>query len=222
MENKKWFNDDVIKKFDEFLNERELPDTQGDILVMLGAPGSGKGTLSKQLNEKFGINHISTGDLIRKSDDPELKKVVESGNFISDEMMLKMLRKELKKLDLSKGIIFDGYPRTIKQARKLDSLLGKLGLGLNHAIFMDLPEEKAKDRIKNRAKKEGRKDDANDDVINKRSEEYHEKTFPLVDFYKKSRKLIKIDADLGMEGVLKAIVKKLDLKEVKKKKDEKI
>ena len=222
MENKKWFNDDVIKKFDEFLNERELPDTQGDILVMLGAPGSGKGTLSKQLNEKFGINHISTGDLIRKSDDPELKKVVESGNFISDEMMLKMLRKELKKLDLSKGIIFDGYPRTIKQARKLDSLLGKLGLGLNHAIFMDLPEEKAKNRIKNRAKKEGRKDDANDDVINKRFEEYHEKTFPLVDFYKKSRKLIKIDADLGMEGVLKAIVKKLDLKEVKKKKDEKI
>ena len=210
MENKKWFNDD------------ELPDTQGDILVMLGAPGSGKGTLSKQLNEKFGINHISTGDLIRKSDDPELKKVVESGNFISDEMMLNMLRKELKKLDLSKGIIFDGYPRTIKQARKLDSLLGKLGLGLNHAIFMDLPEEKAKDRIKNRAKKEGRKDDANDDVINKRFEEYHEKTFPLVDFYKKSRKLIKIDADLGMEGVLKAIVKKLDLKEVKKKKDEKI
>lgn len=211
-----------IKKFDEFLNERELPDSQGNILVMLGSPGSGKGTLSEQLNEKFGINHISTGDLIRKSDDPELKKVVESGNFISDEMMLKMLRKELKKIDLNKGIIFDGYPRTIKQARKLDSLLGKLGLGLNHAIFMDLPEEKAKERIKNRAKKEGRKDDANDDVINKRFEEYNEKTFPLVDFYKKSRKLIKIDANLGMEGVLKAIVKKLGLKQVKSKKDEKI
>lgn len=211
-----------IKKFDEFLNERELPDSQGNILVMLGSPGSGKGTLSEQLNEKFGINHISTGDLIRKSDDPELKKVVESGNFISDEMMLKMLRKELKKIDLNKGIIFDGYPRTIKQARKLDSLLGKLGLGLNHAIFMDLPEEKAKERIKNRAKKEGRKDDANDDVINKRFEEYNEKTFPLVDFYKKSRKLIRIDADLGMEGVLKAIVKKLGLKQVKNKKDEKI
>jgi adenylate kinase len=211
-----------IKKFDEFLNERELPDSQGNILVMLGSPGSGKGTLSEQLNEKFGINHISTGDLIRKSDDRELKKAVESGNFISDEMMLKMLRKELKKIDLNKGIIFDGYPRTIKQARKLDSLLGKLGLGLNHAIFMDLPEEKAKERIKNRAKKEGRKDDANDDVINKRFEEYNEKTFPLVDFYKKSRKLIKIDADLGMEGVLKAIVKKLGLKQVKNKKDEKI
>jgi adenylate kinase len=222
MDNKKWFTDDVIKKFDEFLNERELPDSQGDVLVILGAPGSGKGTLSKQLKDNFGINHISTGDLIRKSDDPELKKAVESGNFISDDMMLKMLRKEMKKLDLDKGIIFDGYPRTIKQARKLDSLLGKLGLGLNHAIFMDLPEEKAKERIRNRAKKEGRKDDANDDVIDKRFEEYQEKTFPLVDFYKKSRKLVKIDADLGMEGVLKAIVKKLDLKELKNKKNEKI
>ena len=222
MDNKKWFTDDVIKKFDEFLNERELPDSQGDILVMLGSPGSGKGTLSKQLKEKFGINHISTGDLIRKSDDPELKKLVGSGKFISDEMMLKMLRKELKKLDLDKGIIFDGYPRTINQARKLDSVLGKLGLGLNHAIFMDLPEEKANDRIRDRAKKENRKDDADDDVIDKRFDEYKEKTFPLVDFYKKSRKLVKIDADLGMEGVLKAIVKKLDLKEVKKKKDEKI
>jgi adenylate kinase len=87
---------------------------------------------------------------------------------------------------------------------------------------MDLPEEKAKERIRNRAKKEGRKDDANDDVIDKRFEEYQEKTFPLVDFYKKSRKLVKIDADLGMEGVLKAIVKKLDLKELKNKKNEKI
>jgi adenylate kinase len=136
--------------------------------------------------------------------------------------MLKMLRKELKKLDLNKGIIFDGYPRTIKQARKLDSLLGKLGLGLNHAIFMDLPEDKAKERIRNRAKKENRKDDASDEVIDKRFAEYNEKTFPLIDFYKKSRKLIKIDADLGMEGVLKSIVKKLGLKVIKKKKDEKI
>jgi adenylate kinase len=212
----------AIKKFDEFLNERELPDSQGDILVMLGSPGSGKGTLSKQLNEKFGINHISTGDLIRKSDDPELKKIVEAGKFISDEMMLKILRKELKKLDLNKGIIFDGYPRTIKQARKLDSLLGKLGLGLNHAIFMDLPEDKAKERIKNRAKKEGRKDDGSDEVVNKRFAEYNEKTLPLIDFYKKSRKLVKIDAGLGMDGVLKAIVKKLDLKKPKNKTDEKI
>jgi adenylate kinase len=204
-----------VKKFDDFLFERELPDNQGKILVMLGAPGSGKGTLSKQLSDKYGINHISTGELIRNSDDPELKKLVEGGNFIPDDMMLKILRKELKKIDLSKGIIFDGYPRNIKQARKLDSLLGKIGLGLNHAVYISIPDEVAKERIRKRAEKENRKDDSSEETINKRFDEYKEKTYPLVDFYKKSRKLIRIDGELGMEGVLKSAVKKIGIKKPK-------
>jgi adenylate kinase len=201
-----------IKKFGDFLNEKELPDSQGKVLVMLGAPGSGKGTLSKELQDKYGIHHISTGDLIRKSDDPELKKIIDGGNFLPDDMMIKILRKELKKVDVTKGIIFDGFPRTIKQAKRLDSMLGKMGLGLNHAIFLDLPEETAKNRIRERAKKEDRKDDTSDEIINKRFDEYHEKTFPLLDFYKRSRKLIKIDASEGKEGVLKSVSKKLGLK----------
>jgi adenylate kinase len=182
---------------------------------MLGSPGSGKGTLSEQLRDQYGINHISTGELIRKSDDPELKKIIEGGNLIPDDMMLKMLRKELKKMDVGKGIIFDGYPRNIKQARKLDSLLGKLGLGLNHAVYLSIPEEVAKERIRKRAKKENRKDDSSEETINKRFEEYKEKTYPLVDFYKKSRKLIRIDAELGMDGVLKSAVKKIGIKKPK-------
>lgn len=202
----------IIKNFTNFLYERQLPDQQGDILIILGAPGSGKGTLSKQLQDKYGIHHISTGDLIRKSDDPELKKIIDGGNFLPDDMMIKMLRSELKKVDVEKGIIFDGFPRTIKQAKRLDSMLGKMGLGLNHAIFLDLPEETAKNRIKERAKKEDRKDDTSDEIINKRFDEYHEKTFPLLDFYKRSRKLIKIDATEGREGVLKSVSKKLGLK----------
>ena len=204
-----------IKAFNEFLNERELPDNQGKILVILGAPGSGKGTLSNELKKEYGINHISTGDLIRNSDDPELKKVIEGGNFISDDMMVKILRKELKNIDPSEGIIFDGFPRNLKQSKKLDSILGKMGLGLNHAIFLDLSEDVAKDRIRERAKKEDRKDDVNDDVINKRFDEYHDKTLPLLDFYKKSRKLIKIEAKAGREEVLKSVAKKLGLKKTK-------
>jgi adenylate kinase len=204
--------ENIIKNFTGFINERELPDEQGDILIILGAPGSGKGTLSKQLQDKYGIYHISTGDLIRKSDDPELKKIIDGGNLLPDEMMIKLLRKELKKIDVAKGIIFDGFPRTIKQAKRLDSMLGKMGLGLNHAIFLDLDEETAKDRIRERAKKEDRKDDTSDEIINKRFDEYHEKTFPLLDFYKRSRKLVKIDAAEGKEGVLKAVAKKLGLK----------
>lgn len=202
-----------IKNFIDFtLNEKELPDNQGKILVILGAPGSGKGTLSKELKKKYGFEHISTGDLIRNSDDPEVKKIIDEGNFLPDDMMIKMLRKELKKVDLSSNIILDGFPRTIKQAKRLDSMLGKMGLGLNHALFLDLPDETAKERIGKRAKEEGRKDDAKEEVVDKRFKEYHEKTFPLLDFYTKSRKLVTVKADKGKEDVLKQVRKKLNIK----------
>lgn len=202
-----------IKNFIDFtLNEKELPDNQGKILVILGAPGSGKGTLSKELKKKYGFEHISTGDLIRNSDDPEVKKIIDEGNFLPDDMMIKMLRKELKKIDLSSNIILDGFPRTIKQAKRLDSMLGKMGLGLNHALFLDLPDETAKERIGKRAKEEGRKDDAKEEVVDKRFKEYHEKTFPLLDFYTKSRKLVTVKADKGKEDVLKQVRKKLNIK----------
>lgn len=207
---------ETIKYFNQFLNERELPDNQGEVLVILGAPGSGKGTLSKVLQDEYEIQHISTGDLIRKSDDDELKKIIEGGNLVPDSMMVKMLSKELEKIDVTKGIIFDGFPRTIKQAKKLDSILGKMGLGLNHALFLDLDEETAKERIRERAKKEDRKDDTSDDIIENRFKEYHDKTFPLLDFYKRSRKLLKINAEGGKDKVLLAVVDKLGLKKKKK------
>ena len=205
-----------IKYFRQFLNERELPDSQGEVLVILGAPGSGKGTLAKVLQDDYGINHISTGDLIRNSDDEELKKIIAGGNLVPDSMMVKMLVSELKKMDPSEGVIFDGFPRTIKQAKKLDSILGKMGLGLNHAIFLDLDEKIAKERIKERAKKEDRKDDSSDEVIENRFNEYHDKTFPLVDFYKRSRKLLKIDAEGGKDKVLSKVVETLGLTKKKK------
>jgi len=204
-----------VKYFEQFLNERELPDSQGEVLVILGAPGSGKGTLAKVLQSDYGIHHISTGDLIRNSDDEELKKIIAGGNLIPDSMMVKMLVAELKKIDASEGVIFDGFPRTIKQAKKLDSILGKMGLGLNHAIFLDLDEETAKKRIKDRAKKENRKDDSSDEIIDNRFKEYHDKTFPLVDFYKRSRKLLKIEAEGGKDKVLSKVVEKLGLKKKK-------
>ena len=205
-----------LKYFGQFLNERELPDSQGEVLVILGAPGSGKGTLSKVLQDEYGIHHISTGDLIRKSDDKELKKIIAGGDLVPDQMIVKMLVKELEKIDASEGVIFDGFPRTIKQAKKLDSILGKMGLGLNHAVFLDLDEEKAKERIRERAKKEDRKDDSSEEVIENRFKEYHDKTFPLLDFYKRSRKLLKIDAEGGKDKVLSAVVDKLGLKKKSK------
>ena len=205
-----------IKTFEDFtLNERELPDNQGKILVILGAPGSGKGTLSKELKKNYNFIHLSTGDIIRNSDDEDVKKIIEAGNLLPDNMMIKILRRELKKVDLSSNVILDGFPRTIKQAKRLDSLLGRMGLGLNHALYLDLPDKVAKERIKNRAMEEDRKDDASDEVVEKRFKEYHEKTFPLLDFYQKSRKLIKLEADKGKDKVLEQVKERLGLKSKK-------
>jgi len=204
-----------IKRLSEFeITERELPDSQGEIMVVLGAPGSGKGTLSKELKKDYDFSHLSTGDIIRNSDDPELKKIIEGGNFVPDDMMIKILRRELRGLDLSKGIILDGFPRTIKQAKRLDSMLGKMGLGLNHAVYLEISDDVAKDRIRDRAKKEDRKDDSSEEVINKRFDEYKEKTLPLVDFYEKSRKLVRINAEGGKDDVLQKVVERLKLEKV--------
>jgi adenylate kinase len=214
-----------VIKFEEFvqvmegdLNERVLPDKQGKILVILGPPGSGKGTVSKKLAERNGFIHISTGDLIRNSDDKELKKLVSGGNFIPDRLMVRMLRKEMGKINFSNGVIIDGFPRNLKQVKLLDSLLGKMGVGLSHVLFLDLKEEKAKERILKRAEKENRQDDKDPEVIAKRFKEYLEKTSPLIDKYKKSRKLVTVDASEGSESVYDSVVKKLDIPS--KKKDE--
>ena len=213
---------ETVKNFTEFLNERELPDVQGKILIIMGPPGSGKGTFSTKLAERNGFVHISTGDLIRNSDDKELKAKIAKGEYADDKTMVRMLKKELEKVDLSKGIIFDGFPRTIKQAGMLDSLLGKLGVGLNHAIYLDLNEEIAKKRILKRAEKENRKDDKDSEVVGKRFRTYEEKTSPLIDLYKKSRRLKKFDASQGSEEVYKAVTKSLGIKTKDgKKKEEK-
>jgi adenylate kinase len=204
----------TVKKFDEFVHlfERELPDYQGKILVIMGPPGSGKGTFSKRLSDKEGYNHISTGDLIRKSKDPELKAKIAQGEFIDDKTMLAMLRKEVKKMDPGKGIIFDGFPRTVKQAGMLDSMLGKMGLGLSHTIYLDLDEKTATDRILSRAEKENRADDKDPEIVKKRFRTYEEKTAPLIELYQKSRKLKKFDSGVGIDRLYKKIVNQLDLK----------
>ena len=211
-----WINSIMqsIKKFSDFISERVLPDKQGEIVVLVGPPGSGKGTLAKSLVDGYGFQHISTGDLIRKSDDKELKKIISRGEMVSNDKMIEILQKKIEELDLEKNIVLDGYPRNLDQAKQLDKMLGKMGVGLSHAIFINITREEAIKRIQKRAEIENRSDDSDFGVINRRFDEYLEKTFTLVDLYKKSRKLIEVDGEAGKEKVLKSVVKSLGLKSV--------
>ena len=204
-----------IKKFSDFIEERVLPDKQGEIVVLVGPPGSGKGTLAKSLVEEYEFQHISTGDLIRNSEDEELKKIISKGEMVPDDKMIEILESKINNLDLEKNIVLDGYPRNLEQAKQLDKMLGKMGVGLSHAIFINIGREEAIKRIQKRSETENRSDDSDFDVINKRFDEYLEKTFPLVDLYKKSRKLIEVDGSTGKEEVLNSVVKSLGLKKAK-------
>ena len=142
-----------IKDFSSFLTERviEVPDKQGKIIVLLGPPGAGKGTLAKKLVKRNGFQHISTGEMIRSSEDKELKDLISQGKFVPDKIMINLLKDKLATVDLEKGLILDGFPRTLDQAKKLDSILGKMGVGLSNAIYLNISSDTAKERLAKRA-----------------------------------------------------------------------
>ena len=203
-----------IKDFSSFLNERviQIPDKQGKIIVLLGPPGAGKGTLAKKLVKRNGFQHISTGDMIRKSDDKELKDLIAKGKFVPDKIMIKLLKEKLATLDFEKGVILDGFPRTLDQAHKLDSILGKMGVGLSSAIYININSDTAKERLAKRAEEEDREDDKDAETIKQRFKEFREKTVPIIDFYKRSRKLKDIKSGVPEEEVYKRVIDSLGLK----------
>jgi len=158
-------------------------------LVLFGAPGSGKGTQSAKLIDQYGLYHISTGELLRDhiARGTELGKIAESyisrGNLIPDDLMIQILDDILEKESEGKeGFVFDGFPRTIPQAKALEKLLKKRGTDLHAVIGLEVPEEELKRRLLERGKSSGRSDD-NETTINDRLKVYHAQTEPLKDYY---------------------------------------
>lgn len=159
-------------------------------IVIFGAPGSGKGTQSEKIVEKYGINHISTGDVLRAEikNGTELGKTakgyIDQGQLIPDELMIDILAKVFDSFENSKGVIFDGFPRTIAQAEALKKMLSERGQQISVMLDLEVPEDELMTRLIKRGQISGRADD-NEETIKKRLTVYHSQTAPLIDWYKK-------------------------------------
>ena len=160
-------------------------------IVIFGAPGAGKGTQSDKIIEKYGLGHISTGDVLRSEikNGTELGKTakgfIDNGQLIPDELMVNILASVYDSFGTDhKGVIFDGFPRTTPQAEALKKMLADRGHKIAAMIELDVPEEELMARLINRGKESGRSDD-NEETIKKRLNVYHTQTSPLIDWYEK-------------------------------------
>jgi adenylate kinase len=186
-------------------------------IVIFGAPGSGKGTQSDLLIEKYGLHHISTGDVLREqiANGTELGKTAESyiskGQLIPDELMIKVLKSVLENNaeKTSKGVIFDGFPRTIPQAQALNALLKEYNTEIHAVVGLEVADDELVTRLINRGKQSGRSDD-NLETITKRLEVYHNQTSPLRDFYVNEGKYRAIQGVGKVEEIFNTISNAID------------
>ena len=184
-------------------------------LVLLGAPGSGKGTQATRLREHLQVPHISTGDLLRgavAAGTPlglKAKAVMEAGNLVSDDIVLGMLEERLGKDDARAGFVLDGYPRNLAQARALDQLLARLQQPVDIAVQLDVDTALLVERIAGRAALEGRADDTPESVRN-RLNVYSEQTAPVVEFYRNAGKLACVHGVGSMDEVFTRIVEAIN------------
>jgi adenylate kinase len=168
-------------------------------LILFGKPGSGKGTQAEFVKRKYDLVHISTGDLFRNniSNNTDLgllaKSYMDKGDLVPDEVTIKMLEAEVNKHPNANGFIFDGFPRTTIQAEILDQFLITLKLSISMTIALEVDENLLIDRLINRGKDSGRADDQDRSKIQNRFEEYNNKTYPLINYYKNQNKFFEVN-----------------------------
>ncbi len=180
-------------------------------LVLLGAPGSGKGTQATRLREHLQVPHITTGGMLRAAVDAGtplglvVGPIMKAGNLVSDELMLGVLEERFAQPDTRNGFILDGYPRNLSQANALDVLLVRIGQPMDLAVQLEVDQELLVDRLAGRAKAEGRADDSPEAVRN-RLRVYEEQTAPVVDHYRTQGKLAHLDGVGSLDDVFTRIL----------------
>lgn len=209
-------------------------------LILLGAPGAGKGTQAKWISEEYGIPHISTGDILRKNVaegtelGKEAKKYMDEGKLVPDDVVIKMMEERLREEDCKKGFILDGFPRTIYQADELSKITD-----IDAVLSIDVPFSKLIERITGRRscpkcgavyhikynppEKDGicdvcgtpliQRDDDREETVKKRLRTYEEQTEPLIDYYRKKGKLITVEGQEDVEDTIRLV--KEALKKIK-------
>ncbi len=185
-------------------------------LVLLGAPGSGKGTQAARLKDHLQVPHISTGDLLRAEVAAgsalglQAKAVMDRGDLVSDEILLGMLEDRLSRPDVSGGFILDGYPRNLAQADALGQLLARIGQPMDHAVQLDVDTDLLVERIAGRAKEQGRVDDSPESVRN-RLNVYNQVTAPVVEYYRQRGMLKVVHGEGSMDDVFTRIVESISV-----------
>jgi adenylate kinase len=187
-------------------------------LILFGPPGSGKGTQSERLVEKYGLVHLSTGNLLREEITQrtplglEAKSFMDKGQLVPDEVVIGMVDSYFDKHKNARGFLFDGFPRTAAQAIALDKLLELKRTEIAAVLALEVSEEELVKRLLNRGKTSGRSDDNNEEVIRKRFAVYSNETTPVAEHYKRARKFQSIKGEGTVEDIFRVIAEAIDKK----------
>ena len=185
-------------------------------LILLGAPGAGKGTQGVRLAAHYGVAHVSSGDILRQhvAEGTELgQKIsasVAAGELVPDELVLAVIGRAVAEAMETGGYLLDGFPRTLAQAEAAYAGATRANVAAHAVLYLAVPDEVAAERLRDRSSTSGRIDDASDEVIRHRLEVFHRETMPLLDFYRENERLITIDATPPPDEVAAAIIEAVD------------
>jgi adenylate kinase len=184
-------------------------------VLLLGPQGAGKGTQARRISEEYGIPHIASGEILRAEMDAgtelgqRVKDVYDRGDLVSDDLMIELIRNRLEQPDTESGFVLDGFPRTIVQAEALDSMFSDIGRNFSVVFALQIRDEVAFERLRRRAELEGRADDT-DEAIQRRLENYHRETEPLIEYYRTRNNLVPIRGDRSENEVFADIQQALE------------
>lgn len=185
-------------------------------LILFGPPGSGKGTQSERLIAKYGLKHLSTGDILRgeiANQTPlgmEARQIMDRGELVPDEVVIGMISSALDNNPKANGFLFDGFPRTEAQSEALDKLLHLRKSEINVVLALEVSEEELVKRLLNRGKTSGRSDDVNENVVRARIAEYHKKTSAVAEYYSKFGKVVSIKGEGTVDDIFNALCSEIE------------